>query len=67
MNATTETAFEISLSATLLEGGYVKVAPNSFDRQRAKDEIAYRKALKTELDSRSDDLTQLATVPRHNK
>jgi len=38
----------------------------SFDRQRARDEIAYRKALKTELDSRSDDLTQLATVPRKN-
>jgi type I restriction enzyme R subunit len=35
MNATNEAAFEISLSATLLAGGYVKVTPDSFDRQRA--------------------------------
>ena len=35
MNATTEAAFEISLSATLLAGGYVTVTPDSFDRQRA--------------------------------
>lgn len=35
MNATTESAFETALSATLLASGYVKVSPNDFDRERA--------------------------------
>src|SRR5438045_1783732 len=35
MNATTEAAFETALSATLLAGGYVKVSPDDFDRERA--------------------------------
>jgi type I restriction enzyme, R subunit len=35
MNATTEAAFETALSATLLGGGYVKVSPDDFDRERA--------------------------------
>lgn len=35
MNATTEAAFETALSATLLAGGYVKVPPEAFDRERA--------------------------------
>ena len=39
----------------------------SFDRQRAKDALAYRKALKAELDSRSENISQLASMPRKNK
>jgi len=39
----------------------------SFDRQRAKDEIAYRKALKTELDSIGKNVSRLGSLPRTNK
>jgi type I restriction enzyme R subunit len=35
MKVHTEAAFETALSATLLDGGYVKVSPESFDRERA--------------------------------
>ena len=35
MNTTTEAAFETALSATLLAGGYVKVSPDDFDRERS--------------------------------
>ena len=38
----------------------------SFDRQRAKDEIDYRKALKTELDKMNDDASRLSSLPRTN-
>jgi len=38
----------------------------SFDRQRTKDEIAYRKALKTELDNISDNISRLGSLPRTN-
>jgi hypothetical protein len=36
----------------------------SFDQEQARNEIAYRKALKAELDVRSDNLSQLASLPR---
>ena len=35
MKVHTEAAFETTLSATLLGGGYAKVSPESFDRERA--------------------------------
>lgn len=35
MNPTIEAAFETALSATLIAGGYVKVSPGTFDRERA--------------------------------
>src|SRR5258707_5776278 len=35
MKVHTEAAFESALSATLLDGGYEKVPPESFDRERA--------------------------------
>lgn len=35
MNPITEAAFETALTATLLKSGYVKVSPDTFDRQRA--------------------------------
>jgi S1-C subfamily serine protease len=38
----------------------------SFDRQRAKDEIAYRKALKAELDEISNNVNRLGSLPRTN-
>ena len=38
----------------------------TFDQQRAKDALAYRKALKAELDTRSNNLSQLASMPRRN-
>ena len=38
----------------------------TFDQQRAKDALAYRKALKAELDSRSNNISQLASMPRKN-
>ncbi len=39
----------------------------TFDQQRAKDALAYRKALKAELDTRSNNLSQLASMPRKNR
>jgi S1-C subfamily serine protease len=39
----------------------------AFGQLRAKDAIAYRKALKAELDTRSDNISQLAGMPRSNK
>ena len=38
----------------------------SFDRQRAKDETAYRKALKAELDQINTNVTRLGSLPRTN-
>ena len=38
----------------------------SFDRQRAKDEADYRKALKTELNTISNNVSRLASLPRTN-
>ncbi len=38
----------------------------SFDQQRAKDEIAYRLALKADLDARSKDISRLISMPRRN-
>jgi hypothetical protein len=38
----------------------------SFDQQRAKDEIAYRKALKKELDNLSSNVSQMSSMPRQN-
>jgi len=38
----------------------------SFDRQRAKDEIAYRKALGAELEKISANVSQLGSLPRTN-
>ena len=37
-----------------------------FDQQRAKDEAAYRKALKTELDSIGNDVSRMGSLPRSN-
>jgi S1-C subfamily serine protease len=37
-----------------------------FERQRAKDGIAYRKALQAELDQISDNVSRLASLPRTN-
>jgi hypothetical protein len=37
-----------------------------FDRDRAKDEMAYRKALKDELDSISNNIERLGHLPRSN-
>jgi hypothetical protein len=39
----------------------------SFDQQRAKDEIAYRKALKAELDEISNNVSRMGSLPRTNK
>jgi hypothetical protein len=39
----------------------------SFDQQRAKDEIAYRKALKTELKTIGNDVGWLNSLPRTNR
>jgi hypothetical protein len=36
----------------------------SFDQEQARNEAAYRKALKAELDTRNDNLSQLASLPR---
>jgi len=36
----------------------------SFDQQRAQDEIAYRKALKTELDAASNDVSRMGSLAR---
>jgi S1-C subfamily serine protease len=38
----------------------------SFDRERARDELAYRKALKAELDDIGNDVTRLGGLPRSN-
>jgi S1-C subfamily serine protease len=38
----------------------------SFDQQRAKDEIAYRKALKKELDEISNNTGLMSSLPRRN-
>jgi S1-C subfamily serine protease len=38
----------------------------SFDQQRAKDEIAYRKALKTELNEINNNVSRLGGLPRSN-
>ena len=38
----------------------------AFDQLRAKDEIAYRKALKAELDQINNNVTQLGSLPRTN-
>jgi hypothetical protein len=38
----------------------------SFDRQRAKEEIAYRKALKVELDQINNNVSRLGSLPRTN-
>jgi S1-C subfamily serine protease len=38
----------------------------SFDQQRAQDEIAYRKALKTELDAASNDVSRMGSLARKN-
>jgi hypothetical protein len=38
----------------------------SFDQQRARDEIAYRKALKAELDQINSDVNRLGSLPRTN-
>jgi hypothetical protein len=38
----------------------------SFERQRAKDEVAYRKALKAELDEINNDVRRLGSLPRSN-
>jgi len=38
----------------------------SFDQQRAKDELGYRKALKTELNSIGDDVSRIGGLPRRN-
>ncbi len=38
----------------------------SFDQQRARDEIAYRKALKAELDEISNNISRLGSLPRTN-
>jgi hypothetical protein len=38
-----------------------------FDQQRAKDEIAYRKALKTELDGISNNVSRMGALPRTNQ
>jgi len=39
----------------------------TFDRQRAKDEIAYRKALRAELDTISNNVSRMGSMPRTNK
>lgn len=39
----------------------------TFDQQRARDALAYRKALMAELDTRSNNISQLASMPRRNK
>jgi hypothetical protein len=38
----------------------------SFDQQRARDEIAYRKALKKELDNISTNISRMSSLPRGN-
>jgi cytochrome c556 len=38
----------------------------SFDQQRAKDEIAYRKAIIAELNQVSDNVSRLGSLPRSN-
>jgi hypothetical protein len=38
----------------------------SFDQQRAKDEAAYRKLIKAELDQINNSVTQLGSLPRTN-
>jgi len=38
----------------------------SFDQQRAKDELAYRKALQTEIDDFSNDVSRVSSLPRSN-
>jgi len=38
----------------------------SFDRERAHDELSYRKALKAELDSIGNDIERLSSLPRTN-
>jgi S1-C subfamily serine protease len=38
----------------------------SFDRQRAKEAIAYRKALRVELNQISDNVSKLGSMPRQN-
>ena len=38
----------------------------SFDQQRARDELAYRKALKAELDQINSDVNRLGSLPRTN-
>jgi S1-C subfamily serine protease len=36
----------------------------TFDQQRARDELAYRKALKTEIQEFSNDVTRIGSLPR---
>ena len=38
-----------------------------FDQQRAKDATAYRKAIQAELDTISDNISRLASLPRSNQ
>jgi hypothetical protein len=38
----------------------------TFDQQRAKDELAYRKALKKELDEMGNNVSRESSVPRTN-
>ena len=46
----------------------IQSAPDfySFDQQRAKDELAYRNALKAELESIGDNVSRLSSLPRTN-
>jgi hypothetical protein len=37
-----------------------------FDRQRARDEASYRKALKAELESIGGDISRMGALPRSN-
>ena len=37
-----------------------------FDQEQARNEIAFRKALKAELDGQSENLSRLASMPRKN-
>ena len=39
----------------------------TFDQQRAREEISYRKALKTELDSFGDDISRVQSLGHHSE
>jgi len=38
----------------------------SFDQQRAKDVIAYRKAIQAELETIKDNLSKMRSLPRYS-